>query len=115
MDIVQIMAERSRPIPKYPPGTEHPGGPAIVGEVEPELVIMPDGRSFITGSWLRRMELPIQNMIITEKALDALRANRTRRPIITNAPFSFIDLTGQSSILTGRSPKIPTRDHSKPL
>lgn len=96
MGIVQIMTERARPIPKYPTGTEYPGGPAIVGEVGPELVIMPDGRSFITGSRLRLMELPIQDMIIAEKAQDALRANRARRPIITDDPFVFIDLTGQS-------------------
>lgn len=38
MDIAHAMIERTKPIPKYPPGTVHPGGPAIVGESGPERV-----------------------------------------------------------------------------
>lgn len=90
-DIIAAMA----PIPKYPPGTEHPEGRAIVGESGPEGVIVPDGKSFMTDSMLHRLELPINNLIHAREAADALRAGRARRPIVTNAPFTFIDLTGQ--------------------
>lgn len=44
MTIAQIDAIRATPIPKYPSGTIHPGGRAVVGmEVGPEVMVGPDG------------------------------------------------------------------------
>lgn len=37
------------PIPKYPPGTVHPGGPAIVGEPGPLLIVRP-GQVAVTAA-----------------------------------------------------------------
>ncbi len=49
----------ARPIPKYALGTEnHPGGPAIVGEVGSELVQTPDGKSFLTPDGPTLLNLP---------------------------------------------------------
>lgn len=38
------------PRPKYPPGTQHPGGRAIVREVGPDLIHIANGQTFIANS-----------------------------------------------------------------
>jgi hypothetical protein len=58
------------PRPKYPPGTTHPGGTAIVGEVGPELLIMRDGSRVITTSRIfPRIELPAGTMVFPESVI----------------------------------------------
>lgn len=64
MDLAQLMAERSRPIPKYPKGI--PPSPAIVGECGPELF---DGK--IVRSGLAPIPLPKGTEIVyTARLLD---------------------------------------------
>lgn len=95
LTLVEYMIERARPIPKYPLGTVYAGGLAIVGEVGPEMAMLPDGRLFMTRSLLHQMELPINNLIIAHEAIAAFRARRSLRPIIIDIPFTFIDFEGQ--------------------
>lgn len=42
------------PRPNYSRGTPHPGGPAFIGEVGPELITMRDGTVMVTDSRLRQ-------------------------------------------------------------
>jgi hypothetical protein len=67
-----IASISSRPIPAYWEGTgdtPHPGGPAIVGEVGSEKVILPSGQSFMTPGVPTLMDLPAGAQVISTKQL----------------------------------------------
>lgn len=69
MLVMDALEKLKRPRPTYSSGTPHSGGPAIVGEVGPELVKMEDGRLVMTDSRIRRMELPANSWIIPRQGL----------------------------------------------
>lgn len=112
MSIVQVMVERATPIPKYLPGTQRPGGIAMVGNGEPELILHP-GQLAIIGTGMdmkmllpsghtiphalidpRLLEKPVADLTkaIDQRVMEELIAKRGRA-IVTDAPFEFISLS----------------------
>lgn len=67
--VMDALEKLKRPRPKYPAGTHHSGGPAMVGEVGPELARMADGRLVMTDSRIQRIELPGDSWIVPQQGL----------------------------------------------
>jgi hypothetical protein len=66
-----------QPIPKYALGTEnHPGGPAIVGEVGQELVRTPSGKEFLTPGNATLMNLERGSKVIPHDKLNSILHQR---------------------------------------
>src|SRR5690606_6109593 len=74
------------------PPTGHKGGPAIVGEKGPELITLPDGRSFLSPSTHTLLNLPKGTHVIPHR--ESMR-------IIRNAPRYADGTRNWSSVLGG--------------
>lgn len=104
--IMQVMIEMAKPILKYPPGTIHPGGPAIVGEGGPELILRPGQIAIVGEGDEQVMVLPSGAVIypgkITSEMIEKPVADMTKEinrrmladiigrasgPIVTDATF----------------------------
>jgi hypothetical protein len=64
--IVQYYLDATKPIPKYPPGTIHPGGPAVVGAPSgPEIIHMSDGQ-ILRERIFPRVDLPTGKRVMPD-------------------------------------------------
>lgn len=66
MDIAHAMIELTKPIPKFPPGTIHPGGPAFIKDSRPELVVGADRMAFVVA---RESIMPLPNCSVMPHGL----------------------------------------------
>lgn len=70
MVATQIASLNAKALPAYQDGvSNHPGGPAIVGEIGTELGILPSGKTFLTPSTATIMDLPRGTQIIPHDEL----------------------------------------------
>ena len=75
-DAAGLIALAAKPIPKYQFGTDnHPGGPAIVGEVGQEKINLPDGSSFLSPNGPTLLNLPKNAQVIPHDETNRLMLN----------------------------------------
>lgn len=106
--IVALMIERAKPIPKFPPGTQHPGWPAFVGESGPEIILRPGNVAIVgTGKGTalilpsghiiphaainsQMLEKPIESMTqaINKQTLSDIMAKATKQAYSTLPSFA---------------------------
>lgn len=100
-DFVDWMIKRSQPTPRFPEGIQ-PSRAAIVGQVGPELLMRPDGSTFMTHSRLYPIEKPVEDLILAKKYRDMLLSRPIKPPFerqgfwdvtITNAFTPFAKMT----------------------
>ena len=83
MDFAQEMVRRSAPVPKYPPGTDHQGGPAMDGcGSGPEIVLRLGQIAIISAGQESILLLPSGDMIHPAK----ISPERLKKPLADLTP-----------------------------
>jgi len=87
-EAVEAAAVLSKPLPAYAIGTEdHPGGPALVGEVRPEMIRTPDNK-IIKVDKPTVMSLPVHTKVFPDydKALQEMAFDASIRSMYATTP-----------------------------